>query len=174
MLSPGEQPRTRPLSLRRVFLLLCLCAGIAGLLLSQAGNLREYKRYFTEARKPASLDISALSEEWTERRLKEHFSGYPVSCYPYRGPLAVQNVCAVEVSSTNGVPTLYMSFFFAGGLLTKPRSTSRGGPIKQPTSTSSHRSDHRPLPSFFPVMGSGCTAGSLATARPSFSIATAP
>lgn len=117
MLSPGEQPRTPPLSLHRVFLLLCLCAGIAGLLFSQAGNLREYKQYFTQTRKPASLDITALSEEWTERSLKEHFSGYSVNCYPYQGPLAVQHVCAVEVSSTNGVPTLYMSFFFAGGLL---------------------------------------------------------
>lgn len=117
MLSPGEQPRTRPVSLPIVFLLLCLCAGIAAWLFSQAGNLKEYRLYFTETRKPASLDISALSEEWTESSLKEHFSGYPVNCYPYQGPLAVQRACAVEVNSTNGVPTLYMSFFFAGGHL---------------------------------------------------------
>lgn len=117
MLSPGEQAQTPPLSLRRVLLLLCLCAGIAGLLLSQAGNLKEYRRYFTETRKPVSLDLSALSEEWTESRLKEQFRGHPVKCYPYQGPLAVQRACAVEVSSMNGVPTLYMSFFFMGGHL---------------------------------------------------------
>ena len=117
MLSPGEQPRTHPINLRRVFLLLCLCVGIAGLLFSQAGNLKEYKLYFTENRKPASLDILALSEEWTESSLKERFRGHPVRCYPYQGPLAVQRACAAEVSSANGVPTLYISFFFVGGLL---------------------------------------------------------
>jgi hypothetical protein len=118
MLSPGEQPRTRPVNFRTGFVLVALCVALAVLLLlSQSRNAREYRLYFTEHRKPASLDLSTLSEEWTEGSLRERFTGHPVSCQPYQGPLPVERACAVDVSSANGVPVLYMAFFFAGGRL---------------------------------------------------------
>jgi hypothetical protein len=106
-----------PVQSTRTLRLLCLCAGLAGLLIYQRGNLNEYRLYFSESRQPAQLDFSSLSEGWTEHSLAERFSGFPVSCHPYHGPLQVQRACAVDVRSTNGVPALYMSFFFAGGKL---------------------------------------------------------
>jgi hypothetical protein len=117
MLSPGEQPRSQPTSLRRVILLLGICLAFAVGLLSQAGNLKEYQRYFTQERRPASLDLLALSEEWTEARLHEHFAGHTISCEVYSGELPVQRACAVDARSYNDIPVLYMSFFFADGHL---------------------------------------------------------
>jgi hypothetical protein len=117
MLSPGEQPRNQPVNLRRVLVLLFLCAVPAALLLSQAGNLNEYRLYFTEDRKPAFLDLTALSEEWTESSLRARFAGFPITCVAYRGSLPVQRACAVDVRSTNDIPALYTSFFLAGGRL---------------------------------------------------------
>jgi hypothetical protein len=117
MPSPGEQPRTPPAHRRTVLVLALICVAVAALLLAQAGKLNEYRLYFTEDRRSASLDLSALSDEWTEADLKERYAGYPILCEPYRGPLPVQRACAVDVKSVNDVPALYMSFFFAGGRL---------------------------------------------------------
>lgn len=117
MRSPGEQTRTPPVSLRRVLIALLVCAVLAAVLFTQRRNLNEYRLYLTEDRKAASIDLTALSEDWSETRLREHFMDIPVNCYPYRGPLAVQRACAVDVASVNGVPAMYMSFFFAGGRL---------------------------------------------------------
>jgi hypothetical protein len=117
MHSLGEQIRTPPVSWRRVLVLLLICVLLAAFLFSQASHLREYKLYFTEDRKPASLDLSALSEEWTESSLRERFAGFPIICQAYQGPLPVHRACAVDVKSANDVPALYVSFFFAGGRL---------------------------------------------------------
>ena len=38
-----------------------------------SGNAREYWLYFTTDRKPATLDLLSLSEEWTESRLSAEF-----------------------------------------------------------------------------------------------------
>lgn len=116
-LAPGEQPRTPPVSWSRVLRLLVLLLVPAALLFSQARILNEYRLYFTAQRKPATLDLASLSEEWTETRLRERFAQFPVSCHPYQGSLPVQRACAVDVSSANGVPALYISFFFAAGRL---------------------------------------------------------
>lgn len=84
-----------------------------------SGNAREYWLYFTTDRKPATLDLLSLSEEWTESRLSAEFPGFPIGCYPYQGPLRVQRACGVDVKSANGVSTLYMSFFFDQGHLSE-------------------------------------------------------
>ena len=84
-----------------------------------SGNAREYWLYFSTDRKPATLDLLLLSEDWTENRLSAEFPGFPIGCYPYQGPLRVQRACGVDVHSANDVPTLYMSFFFADGRLSE-------------------------------------------------------
>lgn len=117
MLSPGEQPRAQPVTPRKVVAVLLLCLAIAAALVLQRDVLTEYKLYFTQDRKAASLDLAALSEDWTERTVRERFAGYPIICVKYQGPLPVQRACAVDVASANGVPALYISFFFASGRL---------------------------------------------------------
>lgn len=116
---PGEQPRTPSVSSRRVLTLLIPILLLATFLLFQAGNLTEYRLYFTTDRKPATLDLLSLSEDWTESRLRAQFAEFPVGCHPYQGPLPVQRACAVDVRSANGVPALYMSFFFTRGRLSQ-------------------------------------------------------
>lgn len=117
VLSPGEQPRTPPLKLRRVLMLLLLCAAPIAVCVSQVDKWHIYQQYFSEQRAPASLDLTSLSEQWTESTLQQRFHGHRLSCHPYEGPLEVQRACAVRVRSLNGVPTLYLAFFFAGGRL---------------------------------------------------------
>lgn len=119
MLSPGEQPRSPHLNSRSTLILLLFTALLAAFLHFQASNLTEYRLYFTEDRKAATLSLADLSENWTEATLRDQYAGYPVSCHPYQGELAVQRACAVYVSSYNGVPALFMSFFFADGHLSQ-------------------------------------------------------
>lgn len=117
MLSPGKQPRSHPVSLRRVLLAVLACVIVTALLLSQKANLEEYRLYFTDERKPVTFALEELSENWTERTLQERFVGYPILCEAYRGRLPVERACGVDVSSHNGVPALFIAFFFSGGHL---------------------------------------------------------
>ena len=117
MLSPRQTAPSQPVSFRRILLALFACTIIAMILLAQKNYLNEYWLYFTEQRKPASFNFLELSESWTERSLRERFSGYPIGCYQYQGDLPVDRACGVDVSSHNGVPALYISFFFADGHL---------------------------------------------------------
>lgn len=116
-LSPGEQPRNKPISFRRIALATIAVGVVAALLLSQRGNIEEYRLYFTQDRKPATFTFTELSEDWTEKTLQEKFSGFPMTCVPYRGSLPVQRACGVDVASHNGVPALFVSFFFSAGRL---------------------------------------------------------
>ena len=117
MLSPGEQPKSKPISVLRVTLAVLACFAIAAFLFSQRRYIKEYQLYFTEERKAATFGFSELSENWTEKSLQDKFTGFPISCNPYQGNLAADRVCAVDVKSHNGVPALFISFFFFGGQL---------------------------------------------------------
>ena len=117
MLSPSEQTKAKSLVLLILLVVLVLAAALAAYLWSQSANLREYRLYFTEDRKPAQLSLLELNESWTEASLRQRFAGHPVVCVPYRGELPAQRACAVYVSSLNDVSTLFVSFFFAQGSL---------------------------------------------------------
>ncbi len=117
MLSPGEQPRTPSLGPRRLWVLLLFTALLAVYLQTQAGNILEYRLYFTEDRRAAQLSLLELHEGWSEATLRQRFAGHPVTCEPYRGDMKVQRACAVDVGSLNGVSALFLSFFFADGRL---------------------------------------------------------
>ena len=75
---------------------------------TQKANLNEYYLYLTEDRKAASFAFSELSEEWTEQRIKDRFQGYPISCRAWKEG---SRACGVDVSSHNGVPAMFMTFF---------------------------------------------------------------
>lgn len=118
-LSPGEQPRSAPVRWGHVLgTVLLLALGLAAWLWVRSDpRADEYVRYFSETRGPAHFEFAALSEQWTEATLAERFAGHPVSCHPYGGAPPLDRACAVRVTSHNGVPTLFMAFFFGGGRL---------------------------------------------------------
>jgi len=117
MPTPGEQPRTRSVSILRVSV--ALLTGLLALVLvmSQRGNLEEYYLDFTEDRKPIEFQLSDVSESWSEQTLPDRFGSYPIICRFYAGDLPADRACGVDVKSYNGVPTLFISFFFSSGRL---------------------------------------------------------
>lgn len=116
-LSPGEQSRNQSISFSRIALVAIVGLLVAVFLLSQNRNIEEYRLYFTQNRKPVTFSFTELSEDWTEKTIQAKFSGFPITCTPYHGPLPVQRACGVDVASHNGVPTLFVSFFFSAGHL---------------------------------------------------------
>ncbi|WP_326532900.1 hypothetical protein [Pseudorhodoferax sp.] len=118
-LSPGEQPRGAPVRWARVLgvVLLLVLAGTAWLWARSDPRADEYLRYFSESHQPAHFAFGTLSEQWTEATLAERFAGHPVSCHAYRGSPRADRACAVRVHAHNGVPTLFIAFFFGGGRL---------------------------------------------------------
>lgn len=90
---------------------------IRGLLMAQGGAIREHQRYFTENRQDVVLPFAELSEAWTERTLREKFAGYPIQCYRNPGRSLGDLGCAMDTKSFNGIPALFISFFFTSGHL---------------------------------------------------------
>jgi hypothetical protein len=112
MLSPGEQPRPQPPSLRRLAIALGVCALIALALYSQRSTIQEYREHFLGDRKGTSFSLSELSGEWSERTVQKRFAEHPVWCGRYEGTLAADRACGVKIKSYNGVPAVYLAFFF--------------------------------------------------------------
>jgi hypothetical protein len=117
MLSPGEQPRSQPLSTRQLVWSFLVLLILAAVWFVQRRNIEEYRRYFMIDNPSVTFAFTDLSEEWSEKTLRERFPGVPVSCHPYQGPLPVDRACALDVRSHNGVPTLFIAFFFSKGYL---------------------------------------------------------
>lgn len=112
-----KKPQSEPLSLRRILMALVLVFGIFWLLATQREAIREHQLYFTEDRKDVVFHLSELSETWTEKKLREKFTGIPLNCYPNPGEGLGDLACALDTKSFNGVPALFISFFFTSGHL---------------------------------------------------------
>ena len=98
---------------RYTTLIIFLVFAIAALYLFINGwKLEEYWRYFAEDRMPITFDYDSLSENWTEKSLYERFGHFPIQCRTYIGGLPVERACGIDVKSHNGVPALYLAFFF--------------------------------------------------------------
>ncbi|HNJ99823.1 MAG TPA: hypothetical protein PLJ14_04200 [Accumulibacter sp.] len=102
---------------RRIFFALLICLCYFGLTMTQKDALVEHKLYFTETRKGISFQLSEMSEEWTPKMLRDRFSDYPVNCQPNPGIMLGDLSCVVDAKSFNGVPVLFISFFFSSGRL---------------------------------------------------------
>lgn len=114
MLSPGEQPRGGDISVERIVLVLVACALLCVPLFLQRDKLNEYRLYLSEPRQPAVFGLAELSEDWTENTLRQRFAGNTVRCAPHGGDsTGAARVCAVDVKAYNGVPAMFVSFFFA-------------------------------------------------------------
>lgn len=114
-LSPGEQAaRPRPPRVLLLFLLL-LAALLLWLWNTRYPPVREYRLFLSEDRKSAELPWDLVSEAWTESDVRQRFNGYPIRCDAnYTEAPHITRVCAVDLRSLNGVPTMYVNFLFAG------------------------------------------------------------
>lgn len=115
--SPINPPQSQSVSLRRIAVLLLAGFAILGLLMTQREAIREHQLYFTENRQDVAFQFAELSEAWTERTLREKFAGYPIHCYPNPGDGLGDLGCVMDTKSFNGIPALFVSFFFASGHL---------------------------------------------------------
>lgn len=98
----------KPISLLNILLAVLFAALLFVAYETQKSHLNEYYLYLTEDRKDASFAFSELSEDWSEQYIKERFSGYAMSCHPYKNGA---RACGVDVKSHNGVPAMFISFF---------------------------------------------------------------
>ncbi len=113
--SPGEQPAYVKPPRVLLLVLLLLAAGVLWLWKTRNPPIREYRLYFSEDRKAADLSWDQVSEAWTEAEVRARFSGYPIRCdADYTEAPNITRVCAVDLKSLNGVPTMYVNFLFAG------------------------------------------------------------
>lgn len=79
---------------------------------------REYRLYLTESRHALDFSFDDLSDRWTEADLRLYFESEKIRCYEdgFVGKLG-NKACVVDVSSHNGVPAMFVSFFFADNKL---------------------------------------------------------
>ena len=115
--SPVKVPQRQSLSLGRILVALVFCFIILGLLMTQRETIREYQLYLTEDRRDVSFQLTEISEAWTEKILREKFTGFPLNCSNNPGAGLGDRACALDTKSFNGVPALYISFFFSSGAL---------------------------------------------------------
>lgn len=115
--SPGQQTNTPPASLRGILLALLFCALPATYLFLNKERIREYWLYLTEDREAVTLAYTELSADWTEKRLRERFGHLPLRCTSSSPRNLGDRACSVDVKSHNGIPTVFMSFFFTSGRL---------------------------------------------------------
>ena len=113
--SPGEQRTgTKPSRLLVLALLLCT-ALLLWLWNTRYPPVREYRLFLSENRKNADMPWDLVSESWSEADVNSRFSDYPVRCDAnYTEAPKITRVCAVDLKSLNGVPTMYVNFLFTG------------------------------------------------------------
>jgi hypothetical protein len=118
MSSPGQQPRQPGLSAKRV-MLLTLPAVLVVLLWFRYPPLREYRLYLSETRPEVRLAWAEIRPSWTEDELAKRFPSVRKYCGPdYTGTPGAERICALDLQSVNGTPTMYANFMFSkNGLL---------------------------------------------------------
>jgi hypothetical protein len=105
------------ISLPRILLAVLVIAAAAWYLQRYSGEAREYWLYFTENRPTIDLRYGELTGDWTEQSLQARFPKLRIRCYTDSSHGMGDRACALDVDSNRGVPTLFVSFFFAKGRL---------------------------------------------------------
>ncbi len=112
-LSPGEQQRTRSVSIWRLLVLLLPVLLLFWLWNTRYPPIREYKLYLTEERKPADLPWDELSESVTEADIRQRYQGFPMRCMPNETRVqGIVRMCILDLKTLNGVPTMTVNFLF--------------------------------------------------------------
>lgn len=102
-----------------LLILLAMAAVVFALwfLRSYSSEAAEYQSYLSDDRPAITLRYSELSGSWTEKSLKARFQNMGVRCTSRVPKDLGDRVCSLKVVSNNGVPTMFVSFFFTGGFL---------------------------------------------------------
>ena len=112
-LSPGEQQRSRSVSIWRLLVLLLPVLFAFWLWNTRYPPVREYKLYLTEERKPAQLRWDELSATDDEAAIRQRFQAFPMRCVPNETEVAgILRMCTLDLKSLNGVPTMTVNFLF--------------------------------------------------------------
>ena len=117
MPSPGEQAPPQSPNVRRIASVLAVIALFSCLLFVYREHLEEYRLYFFTERQPVVFRYAELSGDWTEQSLQDRFKGFKVRCFSETGNSLGDRVCGLDAKSHNGVPVLFISFFFSNGRL---------------------------------------------------------
>lgn len=84
------------------------------------GNVREYWRYLTEQRSAVDFELSALSEEWSEKELRRQFPEMQIACYATDTPgVPEERSCFADVKEFGNAPAMFIVFFMAKGQLNR-------------------------------------------------------
>lgn len=119
MSSPGQQPPEASISVKRI-VLLALPAAVILVLWFRYPPLREYRLYLTEDRPEVQLPWNEISSRWTEEDLAKRFPTVNRYCAAdYTGTPKAERVCALDLRSINGTPTMYANFMFSKDRLIK-------------------------------------------------------
>lgn len=105
---------SRPSSLRLIVLLSLLAGSLlVWLLTTRWGPIREHRLYLFEPRLPVTLPFSELSEDWTEADVLTRFAEHNPACFADQslGSDAWRR-CAIDTASVNGIPAMYVNFWF--------------------------------------------------------------
>jgi len=90
---------------------------------TQQREVREYRHYLLEDRPAAQMDWKRFSETWAPDTVKEQFPGNNVQCdRETTGHPGVSLRCTVYLKSLNGVPTMYMNYWFSDERLVRVAS----------------------------------------------------
>ena len=105
--------------LRRILLIVLFLVSLVlfWILSAQSGAVWEHQLYFTQPRENVSFQLSELSEAWTEKTLRERFVAGGLHCIPTPGDDLGDTWCKLDTKTFNGIPTLFISFFFGAGHL---------------------------------------------------------
>ena len=115
---PGEQRVSSARLRSRLLILLLSAALLLWLSTTRYPPIREYRLFLVEDRRDANLPWDLVSETWSESEIRKRFSGHPIRCEAnYTEASNITRVCAVDLNSLNGVPTMYINFLFAGDKL---------------------------------------------------------
>ena len=116
--SPRKQKSYKRPTLLRVLLLLLTALALLWIWNTRYPPVREYKLFLSETRLDADQPWHLISESWSEADVKRRFSSYPIRCgADYTGTPKITRICAIDLKSLNGVPTMYINFLFAGDRL---------------------------------------------------------
>lgn len=116
-LPSGTKSEAKGISAFRILLVVAAAIVVVWFVRAHDGEAEEYRRYLSEDRPAIALGYEELSGDWTERTLKERFPNLNVRCYTDGSHGLGDRACALDVVSNNGVPTMFISFFFAHGHL---------------------------------------------------------
>lgn len=80
------------------------------------GNVREYRLYLLEDRKPIDFRYEELSAAWTEADLKARFPRHTFDCFDNRpGEYLDERSCFTDIGAHNDQAAMFAAFYFAGG-----------------------------------------------------------